>query len=81
MFPCSFQCTIREKDNIIIIILIIIIIMHAHTHMHTCTERSAKNNHMSMYPRLSPRKTASPFYGTYPSTLTGPSQLIGRALC
>ena len=45
LVPCSFQCTIRGKDNIIIIILIIIIIiiMHAHTHMHTCTERSAKS--------------------------------------
>jgi len=36
---------------------------------------------MSMNPRLSPRKTISPFCGTYPSTLTEPSQLIGRTLC
>ena len=56
--------------------------------LHTCTGRSAKslvlrwrNDGMSMNPWLSPRRTASPFCRTCPSTLTGPSQLIGRTLC
>ena len=60
---------------------------YIHRH-NTCTGRSAKslvlrwrNDGMSMNPWLSPRRTASPFCGTYPSTLTGPSQLIGRTLC
>ena len=40
-----------------------------------------RNDGRSMIPRLSPRRTASPFCGTCPSTLTEPSQLIGRTLC
>ena len=53
--------------------------------LYKCTGRSAnslalrcRNDGMSMNPRLSPRRTASPFCETCPSTLTGLSQLIGR---
>ena len=56
--------------------------------LRTCIGRSLKslvlrlkNDGMSMNPRLPPRRTASPFCGTWPSTLTPPSQLIGRTLC
>ena len=55
--------------------------------LHTCTGRSAKslvlrwgNDGMSMNPRLSPRRIASWFCETCPSTLTGPLQLIGQTL-
>ena len=56
--------------------------------LRTCIGRSVKSlvlrwkkNGLSMNPRLPPRRTASPFCGTWPSTLTRPSQLIGRTLC
>ena len=39
------------------------------------------NDGRSMIPRMSPRRTASPFCGKCPSTLTEPSQLIGLTLC
>ena len=46
-------------------------------HMH-CIE---VNDGMSMNPRLSPRRRASPFCETCPSKLIGPSQVIGQTLC
>ena len=47
-------------------------------HRHNKAALRCRNDGMSMNPRLSPRRTASPFCETCPSTLTGPSQPIGR---
>ena len=52
----------------------------AHMHWKICKEFGieVKERWYELNPRLSLRRTASPFCGTCPSTLTGPSQLKGR---